>query len=326
MTSAKQTDVVRVAVIGGGPFAALAARAWGDVPGVELVRMADVTRFRELVEQANIDGVELLVDPAAHRELIELAFARGKYVAVHKPLAPDLDSARAIVAAEQKAGTKAVVFDPLLFHPFVPRAMAQLNDGQIGEVQMIRLKSHAGGQGGGGPALDPSRLSRPDHPLLLEWPFDKAALIEHFMGPVVEVFCYGAPHTRMVSYKFQGESRYGVHEVVYSPDLLVQSEAAPTDDSVEITGTDGILWLHNLTATMVEAPKLMLKRKDVVTIWDDRIEYDHSHVQAAMRAHFAEVIRGRAKPLHTLEQAERALSVNLASEQAMREASAKKVF
>ncbi len=319
------SQIVRIGLIGSGPFVPLARAAWERVPDAELVGMADITRYRDLIEKTSLDGVEILIDPAAHRDVVEFAAAQGKHVALHKPLALSLESAQAIAAAVKKSRIRAVVFDPLLFHPFVARAAELLADDQIGEIQMLRIKSHAGGQGGFGPGLDPDRLNNPNHAMLLEWPFDKAALIERLMGPVVEVFCYGGPNTRIASFKFRADGRYGVHEAVYSPGLLVQSEAAATDDTLEITGTDGILWLRNLTATMVEAPKLMLKRKEVVTVWDDRVEYDQPHIQAGMREHFAAVIRGRAEPLHSLEEAQRALRLNLAAEEAIGQAQAKSV-
>jgi hypothetical protein len=179
---------------------------------------------------------------------------------------------------------------------------------------MIRVKSHLGG------AFDAARLADPDFNLFAEPPFDKAAVIEYLLGPIAEVFCYGGPAARLASFKFAAAGRYGVHEAIVSSGLTMKSDGAPTDDLIEITGTDGILWLRNLTATMVEAPKLMLKRKDVVTVWDDHADYDLAGVAAAQRAHFAAVLRGKAKPRLTVEQAARAVLLNAAAHEAWKTA------
>jgi predicted dehydrogenase len=125
-----------------------------------------------------------------------------------------------------------------------------------------------------------------------------------------------------VSLKFAAAGRYGIHEAVYSPQLVVQSATMPVDNSIELTGTDGILWVRNLTATMVETPKLMLKRKDQVTVWDDRVEYEFPRVLRDVRAHFVDCLRGKARPAHDVAAAQRALAVNCAAHASLAESRA----
>ncbi|NLH47550.1 MAG: Gfo/Idh/MocA family oxidoreductase [Myxococcales bacterium] len=332
-----QTKPLRVGVIGVGACtdqiiraydqvadAAVTAVAADDLAAAQAVaaacRVAGVfADYREMLTAGAVDAVEVHAAAGRHREIAAAVCQKGLPLAIHKPLAATGEEARAIVADVRRAGVAALVLDPLLFHPLVREAKALLADERIGEVQMLRLKSHAG-RDERGEACDPAVFADPAHNPLILPAFDKAALAEYLLGPIAEVFAYAGPASRMVSFKFTAAGCYGFHEAVCSPGLAVQSVVMPVDHSLEITGTDGILWVRNLTGLMVEAPRLMLKRKCQTTVWDDRVEYEMPAVLAQMRAHFVAVARGREKPGHTLEQAARALAVNEAVADSVRAA------
>ncbi|RJO65067.1 MAG: gfo/Idh/MocA family oxidoreductase [Myxococcales bacterium] len=319
---------IRVGIVGSGVRADRIAPLYRNLPGAQLVALctedaaadgvsSEIKVFSdlaEMLEKAGLDALEIHSGSKRRREAVEHAAARGMPVGIHTPLAASLEETDAVVSAVRKAGVKVLLMDPLLFHPFISKAKKLLEDGQVGEIQMVRIKSQAGGAGGSGSLLDPKQMLDPDFNLLLTPPFDKIMLAERLVGPIAQVYAYKGSAARMVSYKFEAPGRYGVHEAVYSPDLYVHGDGPPVDDSIEITGTDGILWLRNLSAVMVEAPKLMLKRKNTVTVWDDRVECGYDRVWAAVRGHFLDCVRGKATPCVDVEAGRRAAAVNLAAQ------------
>ncbi|HPQ67940.1 MAG TPA: Gfo/Idh/MocA family oxidoreductase [bacterium] len=291
--AAKQKRIVRVGLIAVEPWAKMLAAAYRELKYVELTaayrQKVDGAKtfedWREMLAADEVEAIDVHMPLSMHRPIVEAACARKKHIAINPPLAATAKEAEELRRLAAKSGVKLVVMDTLLRHPFTRQAKELLDDDQVGEIQVIRIKSNLGGKGGFGPGLEPGEFSPAafdTHPA-----FAKREVIEYLMGPIVAVKTYEGPRARMEAYKFKADSRYGVHEMVFSPELEVMSEGAPTDDSIEITGTDGILWIRNLTALMVEAPKLMLKRKDKVTVWDDRIDYDFLHVQRSMREAFA---------------------------------------
>jgi len=290
--AAKQKRIVRVGLIAVAPWAKLLAAAYRELKYVELTAVygqaIDGAKayddWREMLA-SEVEAIDVHMPLALHRPIVEAACERKKHIAINPPLAATEEEAAELRRLAAQAGVKLTVMDTLLQHPFMKQAKALLDDDQVGEIQMIRIKSNLGGKGGFGLEFAPEDFTPAmftTHPS-----FAKREVIEYLLGPIVAVKTYEGPRARMEAYKFKAESRYGVHEMIFSPELEVMSEAAPTDDSIEITGTDGILWIRNLTALMVEAPKLMLKRKDKVTVWDDRIDYDFLHVQRSMREAFA---------------------------------------
>jgi predicted dehydrogenase len=325
----------RVGLIGVGPATEIIARSYRYVSGAAVVAVADANAeraaklaarlgvaaygdYRDMIAQGGVDAVEIHGRADEHLAVAQAACQMKKHFAVHKPLALSRADARAIIGAADAAGVRAMMIDPLMHHPLVLAAKAKLDEALVGEVQMLRWKSHAGGASSFGAALDPAKFSGDAGHFLLAPAYDKAAAIEFLLGPIAEVSGYGGAAVRMISFKFAAPGRFGVHEAVYSPDLSMQTEAMPVDNGVEITGTDGVLWVRNLTATMVEAPKLMLKRKSEVTVWDDKAEYDFAHVLAAVRNDWVAFLRG-GKARATLADGLRALTVNLAAEAAVRE-------
>jgi len=337
MAGKKQTKTVRVGIIGSGPFIEFVGRCWQNLQCAQIVALCDADKarvelsaqklgvsstyadFQEMIEKAGADAIEIHSPPNLHYQIVKCACEHAKHVAIHKPLALSMEDAQSIAVAVKNAGITAMMIDPLLFHPFVRRAKSEIDKASIGEVQSVRIKSHVAGSGGLGPVFDSAQFKNPDfHPLLAP-PFDKIALAEYLCGPIEQVFGYSGNYSSMVTFKFEAAGRYGIHEAIFSPDLYIQSDAAPVDHSVEITGTDGIIWIRNLTAAMIETPKFMLKRKSEVTIWDDRVEYNFENLLTSVRSHFVKCITGEEKPFHTIAQGERALAVNMATQKAIKE-------
>jgi myo-inositol 2-dehydrogenase/D-chiro-inositol 1-dehydrogenase len=327
---------VRIGIAGGGPALDLVVQGYAAQKGVRVTALADPDEARarataartgiahvfsdplELAAAPGTDAIHVLGGIEPRLDVVLAACRSRKHVAVPKPLATTIEGARAIREAAEYAGVRVVVVDPLLNYPLAAEAKRLLDDGRVGEIQMIRIKSGAGGHGGWGPGFDPARLADPDFNPLLTPTFEKIAFAEHLLGTIREVFAYGGPAARMVTLKFDAPGRYGIHEATYAADLRIVSPALAVEEVFEISGTDGYLWLRGPMGRTIEAPKLVLKRKDRTTTWDDKTAYAFPAVVAAACARLVAAVRDPGKTPGGLRAAERAVRVNVAAQESCR--------
>ena len=97
--------------------------------------------YYKMLAQADIDVVFILTAPGTHVPFTLKAVEAGKHVLLQKPLATDMDDARAIAAAVRKAGVKALI-EPSSNSPLDPD-MAHLRDlvkkGVLGDILWFSL-------------------------------------------------------------------------------------------------------------------------------------------------------------------------------------------
>ena len=146
-------------LVGAGRFADFVARAAADVPGLDLRAVADqdVSRARRLAERHGItatgdiagllenDRIESLViatPPVTHAPIARRALAAGRHVFCEKPLATELDDARAVAAARD-SGLALVVDHVLRYNPLLA-ALVTLRDELLGPVQRFAFENDAG--------------------------------------------------------------------------------------------------------------------------------------------------------------------------------------
>ncbi len=121
-----------------------------NIPGVELVGVADeeAARGKPIAEQhgtvfyesyeallgSQLDGVLICSENNKHRPLVEMAAATGTNVMCEKPLATNLQDARAIVDVCEEAGVMLMTAFPMRFSPPVMEIKYRLDAGEFGEV------------------------------------------------------------------------------------------------------------------------------------------------------------------------------------------------
>lgn len=125
-----------------------------SVPGCELAGVADedAGRGREMAREfgaryfdsfealaaSDIDGVVIAGDNRSHLPLALLAAGHGKHILCEKPLARDIDEARRMVEAADKAGVILGTAFPCRFIPAMREIKAMLESGRMGKVLAIR--------------------------------------------------------------------------------------------------------------------------------------------------------------------------------------------
>ncbi|MEZ5364457.1 MAG: Gfo/Idh/MocA family oxidoreductase [Bryobacterales bacterium] len=128
---------VRTAVIGVGAFGAHHARIYAQLPGAELVAVAEpdaaraaqiaaqhgceaVADFRDLI--GRVDAVSIAAPTVQHEPIGLVLLEAGVDVLIEKPLAPDLDSADRLIEAAERNGRILQVGHLERFNPAVEAA------------------------------------------------------------------------------------------------------------------------------------------------------------------------------------------------------------
>jgi len=101
--------------------------------------------FEPLLERRDLDAVLVFSDNRASAELGVHALGRGVPVMIEKPMAADLEGARALRAAAQKARVVLMVNWPTAWRPALRHGLTLARDGAVGApVQLNHRGGHAG--------------------------------------------------------------------------------------------------------------------------------------------------------------------------------------
>jgi predicted dehydrogenase len=145
---------LRVAVIGVGAMGRQHARVYADLPGVELVGVADadsiasasvVRRFggqafidyAEMLDTLRPDAVTIAVPTSMHRAVALEVIQRGIHLLIEKPLAFDIAEGEQVIAAAKLANVGLMVGHIERFNPSVIALRQHLGMGDLGRVFQV---------------------------------------------------------------------------------------------------------------------------------------------------------------------------------------------
>ena len=301
-------------------------RAWGLADAVV------TTDYHELLALERVDLVEILLPHHLHVEAALAAFAAGKAVSLQKPMATTREGADRLIAAAEQAGVPFRVFENFIFYPPVAKAKELVDGDAIGTPLTIRIKSNPGSRAcawhvpAAAQAWRQDRAQAGGGPLVFDDGHHKFALAWHFMGQAEEVHAWidrtGAADgyldaPAMISFRFPG-GRYGNLEVVYSPDLVINTAHYAQDDRVEITGTEGVILINRGHGQLgEEVVPVQLYRDGTWTHYRNlEIGWERSFVHATR--HAIEALRRGAQPRLSGREARQILGFALAAEESAR--------
>ena len=148
---------MRIAILGAGRIGQVHARAVASVPGATLVAVAepvaemanqmrdqfgcDIREIDEVAASDDVDAIVICTPTDTHAELIEQFTAAGKAVFCEKPIDLKVDRVRACLKKVEAAGGRLMVGFNRRFDPDFMALKSAIDDGRIGEVEMITLTS-----------------------------------------------------------------------------------------------------------------------------------------------------------------------------------------
>jgi predicted dehydrogenase len=348
-------EKLRVGFIGAGRISDLHAIEYLNNPRAELVAVCDTvlenaekramvwgvpkervfTDYHDLLALKEVDLVEILLPHHLHYQATLDAAAAGKHISLQKPMALTVAEADEMIAAASQAGVIFKVFENFIFYPPVVRAKQLIEAGEIGEPLTIRIKSNAAKSPRAWDVPRAAQVWRFDPatcgggPLVFDDGHHKFSLGWFFMGMAEEVHAWiGATEVNegvnigtldspaIVSWKFPG-NRFGSLEVVYSDQLVLDTNHYAQDDRIEITGTKGIVWVTRGHGKLMDVPPVVLVRdQNVRTFSDMPVGWEHSFINSTR--HFIEAYFKGEPPSLTGEQGREILRFALAAQESAR--------
>lgn len=289
---------VKMAVIGAGIWGENHAVALATYPLVELLYICDLNPDRarhlankigcqwttdiEEVARSEVEAVGIATPDHAHTEPCLAMIEAKKHVLVEKPFTTDVDEARAIIAAAERAGVKLMVDFQLRWHPQYMGAKAAMETGELGEGVMgyarlsdtIHVPTEMLAWGG---ASGPEWFLFPHTMDVTRWILDQEPVEVFARGSKRVLKAMGIDAYDAIQALFQFERTFVTFETSW---ILPNSWPTVVDNRFTLYGAKGCLELQSLPA---------------VTIASDRYKYPFSS-HAITRygkpfAHFYESIR-----------------------------------
>jgi UDP-N-acetylglucosamine 3-dehydrogenase len=147
---------LRVGVIGVGAMGENHARLYYELPGVELIGVADTNEtlaasiaqsygckafagYNDLLDE-NLDALSIAVPTTLHKQVALDAIKRGINVLVEKPIADTIENADEIIEAARQKGVKLMVGHVERFNPAVIKLKELKDNGLLGNVVSISAK------------------------------------------------------------------------------------------------------------------------------------------------------------------------------------------
>ena len=281
--------------------------AWG-VP--ESAQHADAA---DLLARDDVDMVEVLVPHHLHEQVAQQAAAAGKHISLQKPMAMGLDEADRIIAAASDAGVTLKVFENFVFYPPIQRARDLIDNGEIGDVLSIRLKSAAGystegwevpaeamawrfdpGRSGGGPQV----FDDGHHKFASAWYLHGFPTTVHaFIG---SSFNGVLDSPSVVTWQY-ADGAVGSFEATFSPELAMHGAYYGQDDRIEVTGTKGVIWVTRGHGRMSDlAPVILYTGQRTIHMDDMDADWGVSFVKSGR--HFVKALQESADPVITGQQ------------------------
>lgn len=283
-------DRVRLGVLGAGNIADLNVAGYMGHDRCDIVAVCDVdpaaatqaahrygaarwtTDLDKFLADEEIDAVEILTPTYCHAEHVAAALEAGKHVSVQKPITNTVAEARRLAALADRRGLVLRVSECFRHYPPLERARQLVDEGAIGKLVGIRIKTVVGqtdsafqaGLRAEGYTWRLDHRSPGGH--LFDDMVHKYAMALWLAGSDV-VGVQAVLRRRDLFYEpcaclfeYEDPDLLGTLEVAYAPRLWLHSRYYGADELFELQGDEGILWVTRATGEMLDAPPLVLYR------------------------------------------------------------------
>ena len=209
----------RVAVVGCGSWGANHLRVWAELGHLTAACDVDPGRLaaagesnpaislhpspEDVLSDPSVDAVVLATPAATHARLARAALEAGKDVLVEKPLALDLDDARALVDLAEERSRILMVGHLVEYHPAFVRLGELVDAGELGDLRYAYAHR-----------LNFGRVRTEESALWSFAPHDLALLLRLLPGYPLDVTCHGGAYlsdgvadVTVMTLRFEGGAR-----------------------------------------------------------------------------------------------------------------------
>jgi len=149
--------MTRVAVVGVGSMGKNHVRVYSELPGVELVAIADQSvdlaqktgkfyhvpyyyDYVEMIQKVKPDAVSIVVPTSLHYKIAKDILNLGCHVFVEKPIASTAEDAEDLIRTADRLGLKLMVGHIERFNPAIIELKRRLIAGELGEIFQIHAR------------------------------------------------------------------------------------------------------------------------------------------------------------------------------------------
>ncbi|MDF9796556.1 putative dehydrogenase [Catalinimonas alkaloidigena] len=289
----------RFAVIGCGFWAQYQIAAWKELPEAELIAVCDqdcrkaiqtaekfgakryYTDARQLFENEYLDYVDIITNVETHAEFVKMAAEFGVAAICQKPLAPDLETAKAMVQACNKAEVPLFVHENFRWQAPIRKVKEIMQSGKVGEVFKGKVAFVSAF-----PVFDNQPfLAEIDKFIIADIGSHVLDIARYLMGEVDNLRCL----TRRVNPKIKGEDvatllmemRSGAHCLVeMSYASILEKEAFP-QTLILLEGSKGSIRLEHDYVIKVSSEKEVEMIRVAPPVYD-WVNLDYNLVQSCM--------------------------------------------
>jgi predicted dehydrogenase len=147
--------MINVGVVGVGGWGQNLARTFSQLPESTLKYICDLdpsrlerlrrqlpgtsvtTRYEDLLEDPEIQGIVIATTAASHYGLCKSALLAGKDVFVEKPFVLEVSQAEHLIELAERTRRVLMVGHLLEYHPVINRLKAMIDSGELGEIYYI---------------------------------------------------------------------------------------------------------------------------------------------------------------------------------------------
>jgi UDP-N-acetylglucosamine 3-dehydrogenase len=317
--------VTRIAIVGAGTMGQLHAQSCLNLPDAQVTWVADrhagraaalaaalgagcraTTDNEEALSADDVDAVLVCVPTPDHREVTELAAARGKHVFCEKPIARTLADGEAMVEVCRRAGVRLMVGHVVRFFPEYARIHQLLREDAVGQVGVVRASRvnayprtdrgwYADFEACGGPIVD-----------LMVHDLDT---LRWYFGEVARAYARGLSHTPA-----QPTTDYALALLRFESGVIAHVEAswahATFRTAIEVYGEHGALRHASEESAAIRLERVGTE-EDRAAVQVPSSPLAEGPYQAELR-HFLDCLRHGTPFLVDGEEAIRSLALSLA--------------
>jgi len=339
--------MLKVGIIGCGDIANLNVLGYIRSQDAELVAVCDTdlktageklerwglrtvkiyTDYKKMIDREDLDIVEILTPHHLHAPMSEYCAKAGvPGISVQKPMAHTITDCDKMIQVCREENVKLKLFENFRFYPVYLRAKELLDSGVIGELLNFRINTI--NTGGPSMPLGPNTLTwRFQVDTCGGWPWiyddgiHKFSVALWLMGQErvekvfgwIDYFSTGMDSPSIIFWKYPSKNdndtpKYGSMQFTLAPNVYYPSNYYDCDEYIEISGTNGMMWLNqctsggNFISKTPQFPPIVVYKDGEVKTYGEDLPRDWRYSFINSTEHFIKVIREGGEPIYNGEQ------------------------
>ena len=322
-------SMLKIGVLGSGRISELHLKAYKKIKGVKIVALCDKDQtklmdsakkwnipltfsdYKDLIICKEVDALDIVTPYTLNFEVLELLQKIKKPFSIQKPLCSSVKEAKTLVKKFKKFPKPFQLSENFLFYPPLLKAKKYLDEGLIGDPQLLKISFIGGAFGGWKIPSDAWkwRLEQLKNGYGMQT-FDHGhhliSVSRFLFGELEKVFSWidnydgSVDCPALISLKHLSPAKYTQISYHFGREMTVPSDYYSNDEWIEISGTKGILFVERCSGKIKTGSVLkFFDGQEIRPLEDCPDDWQLSFDK--MIENFIESIRGGSEPRPSFE-------------------------